>query len=141
MKSKSFLVSQFLALIISIAIISPAFSDESPEQKAELYLDASVVIFDESHVICDGHAWTLDAFIETNSVSPVCLLMNHSSNDSSALKNAWCQSHSQADGRTGIRILANLNRFPTPSKDEYFEMRFFVFQNGAKFYGVPELSI
>ena len=142
MKSMSLPTRLLISALLAIALVGASFSDTQMRYREAQNLDASVIEFDESLVRWSGYAWTLESFVETDSQSPICILSNGDSNDSGALRNAWCLAYTHPDGRVGLRVWANLWWRPSLGFDgQPFWMRFVVFQNDADFYGEPEPTV
>ena len=125
------------AMLVSLLLASSVSAGARARHRNPL-LDAAVISLNESHIVWNGVAWTLDVFVETDSTSPICIISGQDSNDSGALMNAWCHVFIREDGRKGVRAWANLNWYPYTFDGRDFDMRFVVFQNGAEFYGDPE---
>jgi len=137
MKWKTLCQLAFVATLASLFIVGGVSAGDRERHRSPL-LNAAVLSLNESHIVWNGVAWTLNVFVETDSTSPICIISGQDSNDSGALMNAWCHTFTQEDGRIGVRAWANLNWYPYTFDGGEFDMRFVIFQNGATFYGDPE---
>ena len=130
LKSRSKLL--VVVSLLSLTLCTGSLMAQTPAQQPSIPIGAGYVILDPSTFDVYGN---VQAFIETGSLSPLCLVTFNESNFAGAEGPVFCNAR-QFGGKKGIRVTFGFP-FGVPPSD--FILSLTVYQPSAHGYGQPVL--